>query len=112
MLVDAGVALEAQDRNGRTPLHLACLMADKGQRTRGNEHVSISSFLQAKGANTGTQDAYGHTPLSYLGMANKRVGLNAPAISGYSSKWATEEVHSRSAVLKGSVAQAAIIQQT
>lgn len=55
ILVEAGVALEGQDRDARTPLHLACLMAGKGQ-SRGRGHVDIAAYLQQQGAATSTQD--------------------------------------------------------
>jgi ankyrin repeat protein len=54
-LVEAGVALEAQDRDGRTPLHLACLMAGHPARARGSDHVMIAKYLQDHQASTGVQ---------------------------------------------------------
>jgi ankyrin repeat protein len=104
-LVEAGVALEAQDRDARTPLHLACQMAGKLEHTRGRDHVAISNYLQECGAVTSTQDKYGHTPLSYLPLRAKRVGLMTPSVSGHSGIWAVEQVVKGSSVLNGSVAQ-------
>jgi ankyrin repeat protein len=54
-LVEAGVALEAQDRDGRTPLHLACLLAGHPSRARGSDHVLIAKYLQEHQASTGVQ---------------------------------------------------------
>eukprot|EP00965_Chrysotila_dentata_P161582 5336752-Pleurochrysis_carterae.AAC.1 len=104
ILVDAGVPLEVQDRNGRTPLHLACMMA--GKSSRGSDHIQIAAYLQQSGAAAVTQDKYGHTPLSYMPQAAKRVGLDVPVNSGYSAMWAMGKVSVDSSVLKGSVAQA------
>ena len=105
MLVEAGVALEAQDRDARTPLHLACMMAGKLQLTRGRDHVAISQYLVQEGAMTGTQDKYGHTPLSYLPQRAKRIGLMTPAVDGRKALWAVEQVGKDGVPLKGSVAQ-------
>ena len=82
MLVEAGVALEAQDRDARTPLHFACMMAGKASHTRGHGHVAICQYLQQENASTATQDKYGHTPLSYLPQNAKRLGLMTPSADG------------------------------
>ena len=104
-LVEAGCPLEAQDRNARTPLHFACMMAGKLQHTRGVDHVAISSYLQECGAATATQDKHGHTPLSYLPVRAKRLGLMTPSVDGRKAQWAVEQVGIGGASLKGSVAQ-------
>ena len=62
-LVEAGAPLEAKDRDARTPLHLACMMAESLSRRRGQDYVAISNYLQYEGAIPSTQDKYGHTPL-------------------------------------------------
>lgn len=107
MLVEAGVPLEAQDRDSRTPLHLACMVADKPQLARGRDHVAIAQYLQQEGAATATQDKYGHTPLSYLPMRAKRIGLMTPSVDGQGAQWAIEVVGKDGTTLKGSVAQSA-----
>jgi hypothetical protein len=94
-LVEAGAPLEAKDRDARTPLHLACLMAGKLEMTRGREHVAISNYLQYEGAIPSTQDKYGHTPLSYLPQRAKRLGLMTPSVDGRSAMWAVEQVRAR-----------------
>ena len=109
MLVEAGVMLEAQDRDARTPLHLACMMAGKPQHTRGRDHVLISQYLQQEGAATATQDKFGHTPLSYLPQRAKRIGLMTPAVDGQSAQWAVEVVGKDGTVAAGSVAQSAAV---
>jgi len=110
LLVDAGVALEAQDRDGRTPLHLACLMAAQPARVRGADHVAISKYLQEHQASTGTQDKHGHTPLSYLPREAKLIGRNAPTIDGSKAVCAMQSVVRDHAVTRGSVAQGSAIQ--
>ena len=105
----AGVALEAQDREARTPLHWACVMAGRPGRARGRDHVAIAQYLQQEHAATSTQDKYGHTPLSYLPQRAKRLGLMTPAADGRGAIWAIEQVGQNGTVLKGSVAQAAEI---
>lgn len=107
MLVEAGVPLESQDRDARTPLHLACLMAGKFEKTRGRDHVAISTYLQQEGAATSTQDKYGHTPLSYLPQRAKRIGLMTASEDGSKAIWAVEKVGQNGTSLKGSVAQSA-----
>ena len=109
MLVEAGVVLEAQDRDARTPMHLACMMAGKPGHTRGREHVAICQYLQQEGAATATQDKYGHTPLSYLPERAKRIGLMTPKVDGQGAQWAVEVVDKQSQVLNGSVAQSAAV---
>ena len=109
LLVEAGVQLEMQDRDARTPLHLACMMAGKLQHTRGREHVAISQYLQQEGAATATQDKYGHTPLSYLPQRAKRIGLMTPAVGGEGAIWAIEQVGQDGTTLKGPVAQSAAV---
>ena len=104
-LVEAGCPLEAQDRDARTPLHFACMMAGKLQHTRGRDHVAISTYLQECGAATATQDKFGHTPLSYLPVRAKRMGLMTKAVDGRGAQWAIEQVGIGGASLKGSVAQ-------
>ena len=47
LLLEAGVALEKQDRDARTPLHLACYMAGRGL-SRGTEHLEIATYLQQR----------------------------------------------------------------
>ena len=103
---NGGVALEAQDRNARTPLHLACLMArpENRKNCRGAAHVEIAEFLQTEGACTSTQDVYGYTPLAYLPPHAKRVGRNVPSVDGRAATWVVQEVHRGGAVLNGSVA--------
>ena len=54
---------------------------------------------------TGTQDKYGHTPLSYLPQRAKRIGLMTPAVDGRTALWAVEQVGKDGVPLKGSVAQ-------
>ena len=98
LLLEAGVALEKQDRDARTPLHLACYMAGREGMSRGREHIDISIYLQHHGASTAAQDAFGHTPLSYLPRGAKLVGLNTPAVLGTSAVWATTVVDDRSMV--------------
>ena len=104
LLAQNGVPLEAQDSDGRTPLHLACLMAGR-EGARGSEHAQVVAFLQEQGAATGTQDVYGHTPLSYLPQRAKRIGLMTPAVDGRKALWAVEQVGKDGVPLKGSVAQ-------
>ena len=104
-LVEAGAPLEAKDRDARTPLHLACMMAGKLEQTRGQDHVAISNYLQYEGAIPSTQDKYGHTPLSYLPQRAKRIGLMTPAVDGRKALWAVEQVGKDGVPLKGSVAQ-------
>lgn len=99
-LVEAGAPLEAKDRDARTPLHLACMMAGKLEQTRGQDHVAISNYLQYEGAIPSTQDKYGHTPLSYLPQRAKRLGLMTPSVDGRSAMWAVEQVSARSDVLR------------
>ena len=99
-LVEAGAPLEAKDRDARTPLHLACMMAGKLEQTRGQDHVAISNYLQYEGAIPSTQDKYGHTPLSYLPQRAKRLGLMTPSVDGRSAVWAVEQVSARSDVLR------------
>lgn len=110
-LVRAGVALEGQDRDGRTPLHLACLMASHPARARGTDHVAICKYLLEAGASTSTQDKHGAMPISYLPHEAKRIGLNAPSIDGSQAVWAVETVHHSHPVIQGSVAQGSAIQQ-
>ena len=109
MLVESGVPLETQDRDARTPLHFACLMAGKLERTRGREHVAISEYLVQEGAATSTQDKFGHTPLSYLPQRAKRIGLMTPAVDGREAQWAIEQVSKGGNILSGSVAQSAAV---
>ena len=97
LLFEAGAALEKQDRDARTPLHLACYMADRGM-SRGREHIDVSIYLQQHGASTAAQDAFGHTPLSYLPRGAKLVGLNTPAVLGTSAVWAVSVVDENSKV--------------
>ena len=111
MLVEAGVALETQDRDARTPLHLACMMAGKLQHTRGRDHVAIANYLQAEGAMTGSQDKYGATPLSYLPQRAKRIGLMTPSVDGSGAVWDVKQVGKDDPALKGSVAQSMRIHQ-
>lgn len=106
LLLEAGVALEKQDRDARTPLHLACYMAGREGMSRGREHIEVSIYLQQHGSSTAAQDAFGHTPLSYLPRGAKLVGLNTPAVLGTSAVWATTVVDDRSMVRAGGVAQA------
>ena len=98
LLLEAGVALEKQDRDARTPLHLACYMAGREGMSRGREHIEVSVYLQQHGASTAAQDAFGHTPLSYLPRGAKLVGLNTPAVLGTNAVWATTVVDDRSMV--------------
>lgn len=58
------VDIELQDREGRTPLHWACIEA----------HVAVGRFLELAGASTDPQDQYGRTPLSYLPQAARMTG--------------------------------------
>lgn len=109
MLVEAGAALEALARDGRTPLHMACVMAGS-DHARGTGHVECAKYLQAQGAVTSTQDMYGRTALSYLPHEAKRVGLNVPSCDGGGAVWAITQVTPKSAVREGSVAQAGQIQ--
>ena len=93
MLFEAGVPLEAQDRDARTPLHLACLMATKVGHTRGRDHLRITNFLLDRaGAATSTVDKYGHTPLSYLPQRLKSLGLMTEKMDGRSAVWSIEQV--------------------
>ena len=98
LLLEAGVALEKQDRDARTPLHLACYMAGREGMSRGREHIEVSIYLQQHGSSTAAQDAFGHTPRSYLPRGAKLVGLNTPAVLGTSAVWATTVVDDRSMV--------------
>ena len=105
LLAQNGVPLEAQDSDGRTPLHLACLMAGR-EGARGSEHAQVVAFLQEQGAATGTQDVYGHTPLSYLPQALKSVGRKKTAfVDGREPSWVVSVVDEKSAVRQGAVAQ-------
>ncbi|KAL3927288.1 MAG: hypothetical protein SGPRY_002893 [Prymnesium sp.] len=106
LLVQAGVSLELQDRDGRTALHLACLMCGQG-RTRGSDHPAIVSILQQNHAMTSTQDNYGRRPLSYLPPEQKAVGIQTKSVAAPGGRWEVQEVVKGSAVLKGSVAVAA-----
>ena len=99
-----GVPLEAQDSDGRTPLHLACLMAGR-EGARGSEHAQVVAFLQEQGAATGTQDVYGHTPLSYLPPALKSIGRKTSFVDGREPSWVVSVVDEKSAVRQGAVAQ-------
>jgi hypothetical protein len=98
MLVEMGVALEAQDRDARTPLHLACLMAEKLNLTRGRDHLAITNYLLKENAATSTQDKYGHTPLSYLPQRMKSLGLMTEKTNGRGAVWAVEQVRARAAL--------------
>ena len=105
LLAQNGVPLEAQDSDGRTPLHLACLMAGR-EGARGSEHAQVVAFLQEQGAATGTQDVYGHTPLSYLPQALKSsVGRKTAFVDGREPSWVVSVVDEKSAVRQGAVAQ-------
>ena len=104
LLAQNGVPLEAQDSDGRTPLHLACLMAGR-EGARGSEHAQVVAFLQEQGAATGTQDVYGHTPLSYLPQALKSVGRATAFVDGREPSWVVSVVDEKSAVRQGAVAQ-------
>ena len=53
ILLQNGVDVNAQDKEGDTPLHIAALYGDS---------TSVSSLLQRR-ANPSAQDEYGHTPL-------------------------------------------------
>mmetsp|Transcript_5628 Transcript_5628/g.17534 ORF Transcript_5628/g.17534 Transcript_5628/m.17534 type:complete len:166 (-) Transcript_5628:232-729(-) len=108
-LVEAGAALEAQDRDGRTPLHLACLMAAYPTRARGSDHVAITKYLQEHHAATGVQDKYGRTPLSYLPREAKLIGRHAPRVDGSKAVCALETVVANHPVTLGSVAQASVV---
>ncbi|KAL1518406.1 hypothetical protein AB1Y20_002700 [Prymnesium parvum] len=106
MLVEAGVSLELQDRDGRTPLHLACLMCGK-RASRGTAHAEIVRFLQLSHAMTSTQDCYGYRPLAYLPAEVKALGIETPSVDGRGARWEMQEVHKGGVVLQGSVAVAA-----
>ena len=81
MLLEAGVSLEQQDRDGRTPLHLACTMCGKGM-TRGDGHVFIIDILQSNYALTSAQDNYGYRPMAYLPAGVKALGIKTPSVDG------------------------------
>ena len=72
MLIAAGVQLEQQNRDGRTPLHLTCLMCQKGM-SRADGHASIVDILQSNHAKTSTQDNFGYRPLAYLPAGEKKL---------------------------------------
>ena len=103
LLLAEDARVEARDADGRTPLHLACLMAGR-EGARGSEHAQVVAFLQEQGAATGTQDVYGHTPLSYLPQALKSTGRKTAFVDGREPSWVVSVVAEKSAVRQGAVA--------
>ena len=97
-------------RSGRTPLHLACVMADQpAHLSRGRQHVEIAKYLIEAGAITSTPDKYHRVPLSYLPQSAKSLRLYTPKVSEPTAVWAIEEVTPGCAVPDGSVAQSSAI---
>ena len=106
VLLSDGVEVDALDADKRTPLHLACMMCQKGM-SRSDGHAFIIDILQSNHAMTSTQDNYGYRPMAYLPAGVKALGINTPSVDGTGARWEVQEVHKGAAVLKGSVAVAA-----
>ena len=83
---------------------LALLNGIARLRFYGDREISVA-FLQEQGAATGTQDVYGHTPLSYMPQSLKSVGRKTAFVDGREPSWVVSVVDEKSAVRQGAVAQ-------